>query len=74
MNYLKKNLKYLRSLGLNPYQFELKTGIRQSVLYNYINSNRKTITVETLLKIYPIIKEEFGFTLDDLLLEDLKGD
>ncbi len=71
MNYLKKNLNYFRSLGLTPYQFEKETGVRQSVISNFLSSKRKSINVDTLLKIYPVIKNYFGFTLDDILLEDL---
>ena len=73
MNYLKKNLNYFRTLGLTPYQFEKETGIRQSVLSNFLTDKRKSINVDTLLKIYPVIKKNFGFTLDDILLEDLSN-
>lgn len=71
MNYLKKNLNYFRTLGLTPYQFEKETGIRQSVLSNFLSNKRKSINVDTLLRIYPLIKKKFGFSLDDILLEDL---
>lgn len=71
MNYLKKNLNYFRTLGLTPYQFEKETGIRQSVLSNFLSDKRKSINVDTLLRIYPLIKKKFGFSLDDILLEDL---
>ncbi len=73
MNYLKKNLNYFRTLGLTPYQFEKETGVRQSVLSNFLTDKRKSINVDTLLKIYPVIKKNFGFTLDDILLEDLSN-
>lgn len=73
MNYLKKNLNYFRTLGLTPYQFEKETGVRQSVLSNFLTDKRKSINVDTLLKIYPVIKKSFGFTLDDILLDDLSN-
>lgn len=73
MNYLKKNLNYFRTLGLTPYKFEKETGVRQSVLSNFLTDKRKSINVDTLLKIYPVIKKNFGFTLDDILLEDLSN-
>lgn len=73
MNYLKKNLNYFRTLGLTPYQFEKETGVRQSVLSNFLTDKRKSINVDTLLKIYPVIKKNFGFTLDDILLDDLSN-
>ena len=71
MNFLRKNILYFKTKGHTGYKIQNETGLSQSTLSSFINSEKENITLKTLecLKIY-FTKYE-NISLDDLIFKDL---
>ena len=71
MNYLRKNIIYLKSKGFSGYIIQKETGLRQTTISAYINNLNSDMNLETLIKLYKFYHYKIGITLDDLILKDL---
>lgn len=68
MNYFKKNLKYLSSLGIcNQNQLSIKLNCTRQTINSYINGKGEP-SYEKLI----IISKTYNVSIDDLLLKDLE--
>ena len=71
MIFLKKNIIFLKEQGHTGYKIEQETGLRQSTLSSFINSEKDNITLKTLECLYAYFSKNTNLTIEELLFKDL---
>ena len=71
MNFLKKNIIYLKEKGHTGYKIEQETGLRQSTLSSFLKSEKDNITLKTIECLYEYFSKYTNITIEELLFIDL---
>lgn len=71
MNYLKKNIDFLKTKGHSGYKIEKETGLSQNTLSSLLKSTKNSVSLKTIEKLYQYYSK-YNISLEKILFTDLE--